>query len=140
MKLHSLILVLFAINLVNIAVSFSLESDDITDLTPMMTSWFDNSDGKFISFTSNVREQDNWFLEKTEDIAQGFTSAINLVVIGFQLVSLILWSWFNPTYRILFSGEAIPFLQFLGYLASLYLSWFNIMLIAKLIGFMKTGD
>lgn len=135
------------VNIANVMVGFSIQSGDITEFEDTVTSWFtDERDGFlgwFQDFGAKVRNHDNWLLAKIGDIAQGFTSAVNVVLIGFQIIGLILWGWVTPTVTyagMVASGENIPFLTILGSIALMFVHWFNIMMIVKLYKFIKGSD
>ena len=151
MKFSQVVLLVIVINLLNVVFTLALTSNNINDLEDEFIAWFAEDSGddseSFMErvdgtngFSKGVKVSDNWILKKIGDIAQGFTSAVNLVTIGFELVLLILWGWIAPVEYILFQAESITFLKLLGIIAIMYLWWYNIMLIIKLYKFIKGSD
>lgn len=144
MKFAQLLMVIFIVNILNVIIGFSIQMEDINEFEDTISEWFtDSSSGYFqlfSSFTNNLRTHDNWLVKKIADIAQGFTSAINLVTIGFHIIGLVLWGWITPIGYVMFTSEEITLLKLIGFIALFYIQWFNIMAIVKLYKFIKGSD
>lgn len=134
-----MVLLLICINILHVFVHFSIEYEDITTLKANIYGNYQKRFNALQSFQTKAIESDNWLLVKFSEIAQGFTDAVNLVLIGFHLIVLILSAYIQPSYgRFIQEGSTI--LGAIGMLGVLYLYWFNVTTIMKLYKFIKGSD
>lgn len=143
MKFEQTILILILLNIVNVAVGFVLENQDITQFDTQLTRVIDGDDGmveKLEAFEQKTRDSDNLFQKITADVIDGISSVVNAVIIIAQVIYLVITSWIAPAKAVLVSSENITILRMVGYFGIIYIYWFNVMVMIKLWKLIKGSD